>query len=61
MVWKPAKTLGLAVGLIIVLTIVGIDAFFVQSMIGQRLDFNLYVTALLFVLSLPLLVLWIYW
>lgn len=61
MVWKPAKTLGLAVGLIIVLTIVGIDAFFIHSMIGQRLDFNLYVTALLFVLSLPLLALWIYW
>lgn len=61
MTWKPAKTLGLAVGLMIILTIIGIDAFFIQNMIGQRLDFNLYVTALLFVLSLPLLALWIYW
>ena len=61
MVWKPAKALGLVVGLIIVLTIVGIDVFLVQSIRGQSIGASLYFTVLLFVLSLPLLMLWLYW
>ena len=61
MVWKPAKALGLIVGLVILLTIVGIDAYLIQSMGSQGLGASLYLTALLFVLSLPLLGLWGYW
>jgi hypothetical protein len=61
MAWKPAKALGLIVGLIIALTIIGVDVFLVRSMNGKDIDLNLYVMALLFVLSIPLLVLWAYW
>ncbi len=61
MVWKPAKTLGLIVGLIIVLTIVSIDVFLVVSMQRQPINLSLYVTGLLFVLSLPLLGVSAYW
>lgn len=61
MVWKPAKAVGLIVGFVIVLTIIGIEAFVIQSMSGQRLGMDLYFTALLSALGIPLLVLWVYW
>jgi hypothetical protein len=61
MVWKPNKTLGLVVGLIILLTIVGVDIYLVKSMVGRNVGLNLYFTALLFVLSLPLAALWAFW
>ena len=49
------------VGLVVLLVIIGVEVFLVRSMIGQPPGLNLYVVALLFVLSLPLLVLWLYW
>jgi hypothetical protein len=61
MVWKPAKALGLGVGLIMVLTMLGIDALLIESMLNQPFSINLFFTVLLFVLSLPLVVLWLYW
>jgi hypothetical protein len=61
MAWKPDKALGLGVGLVVVLVIIGMEVFLLQSMGGQPPGLNLYVMALLFVLSLPLLVLWLYW
>ena len=61
MAWKPDKTLGLGVGLVVVLVIIGMEAFLLQSMLDQPPGLNLYVMALLFVLSVPLLVLWLYW
>jgi hypothetical protein len=61
MVWKPPKALGLGIGLVIVLTIIGIDAFLIRSMFGQSIGFNLYLIGLLFTISLPLLALWVYW
>lgn len=61
MAWKPDKALGLGVGLVVMLVIIGMEAFLLQSMLGQPPGLNLYVMALLFVLSLPLLVLWLYW
>jgi hypothetical protein len=61
MVCKPDKALGLGIGLVVMLVIVGMGAFLLQSMVGQPPGLNLYVMALLFVLSLPLLILWLYW
>lgn len=61
MAWKPDKALGLGVGLVVVLVIIGMEVFLLQNMLGQPPGLNLYIMALLFVLSLPLLVLWLYW
>jgi len=61
MACKPDKSLGLGVGLVVVLVIIGMEGFLLRSMGGQPPGLNLYVMALLFVLSLPLLALWLYW
>lgn len=61
MVWKPAKGLGIIVGLLFAITIIGIDIFLVRGMIGREIDLNLYISALIFILSLPVLGLWAYW
>ena len=61
MVWKPTKVLGAIVGLIILLTIVGVDGFLIENMLNQGLSLNLYFTALLFILSLPIIAVWLYW
>jgi hypothetical protein len=61
MVWKPTKVLGAIVGLIILLTIVGVDRFLIENMFNQGLSLNLYFTALLFILSLPIVAIWLYW
>jgi len=61
MLWKPSKALGLIVGLILLLTLVGIDALLLVSLRGQDLGLNLYLTSILLLLSLPLLALWMYW
>jgi hypothetical protein len=61
MVWKPTKVLGAIVGLIILLTIVGVDGFLIENMLHQGLSLNLYFTALLFILSLPIVAVWLYW
>ncbi len=61
MTWKPAKTLGFIVGLIFILTLLGIDFFLVRTLFIQEIGLNFYVTALLLVLSVPLLVLWCHW
>lgn len=61
MVWKPSKTLGLVVGLIIVLVVIGVDAFLIDRMLKQSFGLSLYFTGLLFVSTLPLLALLAYW
>lgn len=61
MVWKPAKTLGLIGGLVIVLAIIGVDLFLLQSARGRGFEVNSYLSVLLLILSIPLLVLWVYW
>ncbi|HHX66046.1 MAG TPA: hypothetical protein GX702_14290 [Chloroflexi bacterium] len=61
MTWKPPKTLGLIVGLVIILTIVGIDMFLFQSMLQQDIGLNLYLTGVLVLGSLPLLAAVSYW
>lgn len=61
MVWKPAKTLGLIGGLVIVLAIIGVDLFLLQSVWGRGFNLNSYLSTLLLILSGPLLILWVYW
>lgn len=61
MVWKPAKRLGLVVGLIILIAILAVEAFLLQGMLGQSIGLNLFFTGLLFVLGLPVLCVWMYW
>ena len=61
MFWKPAKTFGLVVGLLILLTIAGVEGFLLRSVLAQEPGLSAYVTGLLLVLSVPLLGLWIYW
>jgi hypothetical protein len=61
MIWKPTKVLGAIVGLIILLTFVGVDGFLIDNMLNQGISLNLYFTALLFMLSLPILAVWLYW
>lgn len=61
MVWKPTKVLGAIVGLVILLTIVGVDGFLIENMLHQGLSLNLYFTAVLFLLSLPIVAVWLYW
>jgi len=61
MVWKPTKTLGLVVGLVVALSVVGVDIFLVARMLDGGFDLSSYFAGLLFVLSLPLLTLLGYW
>jgi len=61
MIWKPTKVLGAIVGLIILLTLVGVDVFLIDNMLHQGLGLNIYFTALLFALSLPMVAIWLYW
>jgi len=61
MVWKPAKALGLATGLIILLTLLCINILLLQSMGRQDIGAGLYLTVLLFILSLSALGVWGYW
>lgn len=61
MFWKPAKTIGLIVGFLILVTIAGVVALLTHSVIGQDPGPSAYVTGLFLVLSAPLLVLWLYW
>ena len=61
MVWRPAKALGLLVGLVIVATIIGIDVLLVQGMLHSQIGIDLFFVGLMLFLSLPLLTLWLYW
>ena len=61
MAFEPAKTLGLVVGLIILLTIVAVDLFLIDWTLRQHFDLGSYLTGLLLVFSLPLLALLGYW
>ncbi|MBC7237072.1 MAG: DUF1648 domain-containing protein [Chloroflexi bacterium] len=61
MIFKPAKALGLVVGLIVLATIVGIEGFLLASMLRQSPGPGMFVTGLLFLFSIPLLVLWGFW
>jgi hypothetical protein len=61
MVWKPAKTLGLAMGLFFVLTILGVDAFLVSALIAEPIGLSMFLTALALAATVPLLLLWLHW
>ena len=61
MVWKPAKALGVAAGLTMAITVVGIGIFLVGRIVEPGLSLNWYFTVLLLGLSLVLLALWAYW
>jgi len=61
MVWRPSKTVGLLTGLIFILTIGGINVYLIGTLLGQSIDVNLFITALLLVISMPLFFLWCYW
>jgi cation transporter-like permease len=61
MVWRPNKALGLSVGLVFILTTVGVDVYLVRTMLGQPFGLNLLLTALLMALSVPLFLLFCYY
>ncbi|NLG26458.1 MAG: hypothetical protein GX557_00990 [Chloroflexi bacterium] len=61
MVWRPNKALGLSVGLVFILTIAGVDVYLVRTMLGQPFGLNLFLTALLMALSVPLCLLCCYY
>lgn len=59
--WKPNKTLGIAIGLVIILTTAAIAAYLAQSTFSQPFGLSLFFTGLFFILSLPLLGIVCYW
>jgi hypothetical protein len=61
MIFKPAKALGLAVGLVVLVTILGIEGFLLRSISRQSVGIGMAITLLLFLFSLGLLGLWLYW
>jgi hypothetical protein len=61
MYWKPAKTLGLVVGLAILCTIGAVAYSLLHSVLSQGPGVNAFVTGLLLVICVPLLVLWAVW
>ena len=58
---KPDKVLGLVVGLVILMTILGIDVVLMGSVVRHGPGMAMFFNLVLFVLSLPLLALWTYW
>ena len=60
-VWRPPKTLGVIVGAVILATIIGIEALLLHEMSRQQPGIGLYLTGVLFIASVPLLGLWLYW
>lgn len=58
---RPAKALGWLVAVVILLTILAVDALLLRGILQQRPGPGLFVTALLLTLSLPLLLVWLYW
>jgi hypothetical protein len=61
MIHKPAKALGLAVGLVVLITILGIEVFLLRSIGRQSVGIGMTITLLLLLFSLGLLGLWLYW
>lgn len=61
MFWKPAKALGLVVGLAILLTIAAVSVSLLHSILAQGPGMSAFVTGVLFILSVPLLALWARW
>ena len=61
MVWRPARTIGALVGLVILLTILSVEALLIRGLLRQSPGVELFLTGLLFIASLPMLVLWLYW
>jgi hypothetical protein len=61
MIYKPAKALGLAVGLVVLVTILGIEGFMLSSIGRQSVGVGMAITLLLLLFSLGLLGLWLYW
>ncbi|MEN6479212.1 MAG: PH domain-containing protein [Anaerolineales bacterium] len=61
MVFQPDRRAGIASSLIILLVILSIQALVLIDIFGQRLGPGQYLTAVLFLLTLPVLALWAYW
>jgi len=59
MIWKPSKTLGLLVGLLMLLTLVGVQVLLVHSLCAQEAGVSAYLTALQLLIFLPLLIRWL--
>jgi hypothetical protein len=59
--WKPSKTLGVIVGLVIIATIASIATYLAFSAFGQPFGLSLFFSGLFFILSLPLLGIILYW
>lgn len=58
---KPNKTLGIIIGLVIILTIAGIATYLAYSTLIQPFGQSFFFTGLLFIISLPLLGIVTYW
>ena len=61
MVFKPDRRAGLVSALIILLTIASIQALVLSNVFRQRFGPGQYLTAMLFVLTLPALGMWAHW
>lgn len=61
MVWKPPRTLGIGVGIVLILTLTGIDLYLIQKISGQPFGLNLVLTVLLMCLMFLFTGLWFYW
>lgn len=61
MTFKPDKRAGIISAIIILLTIISIQALVISNFVDQRVGPGQYLTAVLFLLTLPLLLLWAYW
>jgi len=59
--FRPSKRIGLFVGLLIIGTILAVGAYLWSSLKHQGIGLGLFLMALLFGLSLVLLLLWCYW
>ncbi len=59
MIWKPSKALGLATGLLMLLTLAGIQVLILQSLSEQDAGVSAFLTALQSLIFLPLLVRWL--
>ncbi|MHB1355286.1 MAG: PH domain-containing protein [Anaerolineae bacterium] len=61
MSFKPNKSLGIIIGLVIILTIASISAYLAYSTISQPFGLSFFFTGLILILSLPLLGIVSYW
>jgi hypothetical protein len=59
--WKPNKSLGIVIGILIILTIMSVSTYLAYSTFSQPFGASFYFTGLFFIISLPLLGIVCYW